>query len=98
MSHKFTVGQSVVFTPGIGEVAANKLPVRATVTRLLPRNGTDYQYHIQVVTDGLLRRAQESLTPVDMTASSGIRKLVLSFSHRGHTRRCAARILTRMIK
>jgi hypothetical protein len=60
MSHKFTVGQTVVFTPGVGEVAANKFPVRATVTRLLPRDGVDYQYHIQVGTDGLLRRARES--------------------------------------
>jgi len=60
MSHKFIVGQAVVFTPGVGEVAAAKFPVRATVTRLLPRDGVDYQYHIQVVTDGLQRRAHES--------------------------------------
>jgi hypothetical protein len=60
MSHKFTIGQAVMFTPGIGEIADNKFPVTATVTRLLPRDGTDYQYHIQIVTDRLLRRAWES--------------------------------------
>jgi hypothetical protein len=60
MSHKFTAGQTVMFTPGLGEVAASHFPVMATITRLLPRDGAEYQYHIQVVTDGLLRRAQES--------------------------------------
>jgi hypothetical protein len=60
MSHKFAVGQSVLFTPGVGEIAAARVPVMATVMRLLPRDGIEYQYHIQVVTDGLLRRAQES--------------------------------------
>jgi hypothetical protein len=60
MSHKFTVGQAVMFTPGVGEIAAARVPVMATVMRLLPRDGIEYQYHIQVVTDGLLRRAQES--------------------------------------
>ncbi len=55
-----TVGQPVVFTPGVGEIAAARFPVMATITRLLPRDGAEYQYHIQVVTDGLLRRAQES--------------------------------------
>jgi hypothetical protein len=59
MNHKFTVGQTVMFTPGAGEVAASRFPVMATVTRLLPRDGIEYQYHIQIVTDGLLRRAHE---------------------------------------
>ena len=40
--------------------SADRTPVMATVMRLLPRDGAEYQYHIQLVTDGLLRRAQES--------------------------------------
>jgi negative regulator of sigma E activity len=60
MTHKFAVGQTVTFTPVVGEVVASRFPVVATVMRLLPRDGIEYQYHIQVVTDGLLRRAQES--------------------------------------
>ena len=60
MSHKFAVGQVVAFTPAVGEVAANSSPVMATIKRLLPRDGVEYQYHVQVVTDGLLRRARES--------------------------------------
>jgi hypothetical protein len=57
MSHKFAVGQAVVFTPGAGEIIS--LATMATVTRLLPMEGSEYQYHIQVGADGLLRRARE---------------------------------------
>ena len=60
MSHKFAVGQVVAFITAVGEVAANSSPVMATIKRLLPRDGVEYQYHVQVVTDGLLRRARES--------------------------------------
>jgi hypothetical protein len=60
MSHKFAVGQTVMFTPGVGEIAAARVPVMATVTRLLPRDGVECQYHIQAVKDGFLRRAHES--------------------------------------
>jgi hypothetical protein len=59
MTHEFTVDQSVMFTPGVGEIATARVPVMATVTRLLPRDGVEHQYHSWVVTDGLLRRAQE---------------------------------------
>ena len=43
MSHKFAVGQTVMFTPGVGEIAAARVPVMATITRLLPRDGVDFQ-------------------------------------------------------
>ena len=59
MSHKFTVGQAVVFTPDAGEVISD-LATRATVTRLLPMDGGEYQYHVKVDADGLLRRAREN--------------------------------------
>jgi hypothetical protein len=60
MSHKFTVGQAVVFTPDAGEVISS-LATTATVTRLLPMGGDgEYQYHVKVDADGLLRRARES--------------------------------------
>jgi hypothetical protein len=32
----------------------------ATVTRLLPMDGGEYQYHVKVDADGLLRRAREN--------------------------------------
>jgi hypothetical protein len=60
MSHKFTVGQTVVFTPGAGEVGISTLPTLATVTRLLPMQDAEYQYHIQVEADGLQRRVLEN--------------------------------------
>jgi hypothetical protein len=59
MSHKFTVGQAVVFTPDAGEVISG-LATRATVTRLLPMEGAQYQYHINVEADGLQRRVREN--------------------------------------
>jgi hypothetical protein len=65
MSHKFAVGQVVVFTPDAGEVGISTLPTTATVTRLLPMEGAEYQYHIQVEADGLQRRVRENqLQPI----------------------------------
>jgi len=32
----------------------------ATIIRLLPKEGAEYQYHIQIETDGLLQRGRES--------------------------------------
>jgi hypothetical protein len=58
MSHKFSVNQAVVFTPGAGEVIS--LATRAIVIRLLPVEGTEYQYQIQVAADGLLRRVRQN--------------------------------------
>jgi hypothetical protein len=60
MSHKFAVGQAVVFTPDAGEVGIISHPTMATVTRLLPMQGTEYQYHIQIEADGFQRRVRES--------------------------------------
>ena len=59
MSHKFAVGEAVIFTPDAGEVSIVSLPTMATVTRLLPMEGGEYQYHVKVGADGLLRRARE---------------------------------------
>jgi hypothetical protein len=59
MSHKFTVGQVVIFTPDKGELISS-FTTRATVTRLLPKQGAEYQYHIQVEPDGLQRRVWEN--------------------------------------
>jgi hypothetical protein len=39
MSHKFSVNQAVVFTPGAGEIIS--LATMATVTRLLPVEGAN---------------------------------------------------------
>jgi hypothetical protein len=58
MSHKFSVNQAVVFTPGAGEVIS--LATRAIVIRLLPVEGTEHQYQIQVAADGLLRRVRQN--------------------------------------
>jgi hypothetical protein len=53
----------VVFTPAAGEMP--DIVTTGTVTRLLPKEGGEYQYHIQVEPDGLQRRALESqLRPV----------------------------------
>jgi hypothetical protein len=57
MSHKFSLGQAVVFTPGFGEVLSTA--TKGTITRLLPKEDADYQYHFQVVPNGLVRRARE---------------------------------------
>jgi hypothetical protein len=58
MSHKFNLGQAVVFTPDSGEVLATA--TKATVLRLLPRDGADYQYHVQIEPNGPARRAREN--------------------------------------
>jgi hypothetical protein len=58
MSHKFTLGQAVVFLPDYGEVLSTA--TKGTITRLLPKEGADYQYHVQVDPDGPKRRAREN--------------------------------------
>jgi hypothetical protein len=57
MSHKFSIGQTVIFTPETSEIHT---PTRGKITRLLPIDGTDYQYHIQAESDGLVRLVRES--------------------------------------
>ena len=57
MSHKFSLGQAVVFSPGAYEVL--KITARGKITRLLPREGAEYQYAVELDSDGLQRRVLE---------------------------------------
>lgn len=57
MSHKYIVGQPVLFSPGLQDAGVR--PGSCTVTRLLPKEGSEYQYHVQCAADGLQRRVQE---------------------------------------
>jgi hypothetical protein len=67
MSHKFSIGQAVVFSPGAREIL--NIATRSKITRLMPKEGAEHQYDIQVESDGLQRRAREyQLQP--MTAFS----------------------------
>ena len=38
----------------------NGLAMKATIMRLLPMQGTEYHYHIQVEADGFQRRVREN--------------------------------------
>jgi hypothetical protein len=58
MSHKFAVGEVVVFVPDAGEVI--NVAAMATVMRLLPMEGGEYQYHIHVGTEDVQRRVREN--------------------------------------
>jgi hypothetical protein len=58
MSHRFSVGEAIIYTPGAGEIL--RAATRGTITRLLPKEGGDYQYLVRVDPDGLDRRAMES--------------------------------------
>jgi hypothetical protein len=63
MSHKFSLGQAVVFSPGAHEIL--NIATRSKISGLRPREGAEYQYDIQVESDGLQRRALEhQLRPV----------------------------------
>ena len=55
-AHKFALGQTVVYSPEV----ADKVATKGKVTRLLPKEGADYQYHVQFGPTGPLRRAKES--------------------------------------
>ena len=57
MSHKFSLNQAVVFSPGPNEVLT--VAARGRITRLMPMEGVEYQYYIQIDSDGLQRRARE---------------------------------------
>jgi hypothetical protein len=68
MSHRFNLGQTVMFSPGAFEILESV--TKATVSRLLPKEGADYQYHVQVEADGLARRVREKqLELVDSLAA-----------------------------
>jgi arginine/ornithine N-succinyltransferase beta subunit len=58
MSHRFVVGQTVMFTPAAGEVIAAVAEV--VVLRLLPKEGLDYQYHVQIEPGRPARSAREN--------------------------------------
>ena len=57
MSHKYTLGQGVVFSPGPGEIVRDN--ARGKVTRLLPKEDEGYQYRIQLEAEDQERRVQE---------------------------------------
>jgi hypothetical protein len=57
VTHKFSIGQAVIFVPRPGEFTATS---EAVVKRLLPSIGSEFQYHVQIVADGIERRALES--------------------------------------
>jgi hypothetical protein len=65
VAHKFGLGQSLVFTPG-AEFAVRD-PARCTVTRLLPKEGADFQYHVRIDLDGQQRRAWENQLQYEKT-------------------------------
>jgi hypothetical protein len=58
LSHKFQIGEDVIYTPGADDVMEKEANGR--ITRLLPREGADYQYHIRVEPTGPERRALEN--------------------------------------
>jgi hypothetical protein len=58
LSHKFQIGQDVIYTPGAGDVMEREANGR--ITRLLPREGADYQYYFRIQPTGPERRALEN--------------------------------------
>ena len=56
VTHKFSVGQVVIFEPRAGESTSTS---EAVVKRLLPWNGAEFQYHVQIASNGIERRALE---------------------------------------
>lgn len=59
MSHRYPVGQPVLFVPGDEDIM-NTSTDCGTVIRLLPKDGTDYEYHVQFGAEGERRRVRES--------------------------------------
>ena len=57
-SHRFAVGQVVVFLPGPDELAAEGC--RYEVTRVLPRDAGAWQYHVRGACGGHERRVREA--------------------------------------
>jgi hypothetical protein len=58
MSHKFAVGEVEIFMPDAGQVI--DVAAMATITRLMPLEGGEYQYHVHVGTESVLRRVREN--------------------------------------
>lgn len=57
MSHKYGLGQSVVFSPGPSDMRDSA--TAGTITRLLPKEGSDYHYYIEFGPEGRQRRVWE---------------------------------------
>ena len=57
-THRFSLGQDLVFMPDSDFFIRS--PKRCKVTRLLPKEGAQYQYHIQTEAEDHQRRAEES--------------------------------------
>lgn len=58
VSHKFKVGQTVLYSPSVFEAAARKGSYK--VMRLLPAEGSDYAYLVKSGLDGHERVVRES--------------------------------------
>lgn len=56
-SHKFKIGQTVTFTPGLSSPTSRG--GRYEVTRLLPADGSDNQYRVKNAEDGHERVVRE---------------------------------------
>lgn len=57
MSHKYGLGQSVVFSPGPSDMRDSA--TAGKITRLLPKEGADYHYYIEFGPEGRQRRVWE---------------------------------------
>jgi hypothetical protein len=58
-AHKIKLGEAVLFAPDPSEAIYQSGAV-GTVTRLLPKDADEYQYHIRFGPDDQQRRARES--------------------------------------
>jgi hypothetical protein len=57
-THSFALGQAAEFLPGPGEPMADR--GRCEVTRLLPQDEGEWQYHVRSASGGAERRVRES--------------------------------------
>jgi hypothetical protein len=56
--HKYAIGQAVVYSPGSAQMS--DAATNGKVTRLLPKEGAGYQYHVQFGPNGQQRRVEEA--------------------------------------
>jgi hypothetical protein len=57
-AHKYAIGQAVVYSPGSSNLSDSA--TSGKVTRLLPKEGAGYQYHVQFGPNGQQRRVEEA--------------------------------------
>jgi hypothetical protein len=57
-SHKYAIGQAVVYSPGSSGIVDGA--TSGKVTRLLPKEGSGFQYHVQFGPNGQQRRVDEA--------------------------------------